>query len=135
MTRSKLLLSVINDDLCSSAASDGRCCCSDSSASFLFCQLSLVPCFFIFNVSRNPTPGILINRPNGSDVYKGVPKDYTGDVSFGAFHKHSSRFQAEFVTPDWLFLAECDPTKLPGSAQGGLCQSQRKSGQEVSRQS
>lgn len=31
--------------------------------------------------SRNPTPGILINRPNGSDVYKGVPKDYTRDVS------------------------------------------------------
>ncbi|XP_076013538.1 legumain [Genypterus blacodes] len=27
----------------------------------------------------NPTPGIVINRPNGSDVYKGVPKDYTGD--------------------------------------------------------
>uniref|UniRef100_A0A7N6C2C2 Legumain n=1 Tax=Anabas testudineus TaxID=64144 RepID=A0A7N6C2C2_ANATE len=27
----------------------------------------------------NPTPGILINRPNGTDVYKGVPKDYTGD--------------------------------------------------------
>uniref|UniRef100_A0A667ZRP0 Legumain n=1 Tax=Myripristis murdjan TaxID=586833 RepID=A0A667ZRP0_9TELE len=29
--------------------------------------------------SENPTPGILINRPNGSDVYKGVPKDYTGE--------------------------------------------------------
>ncbi|XP_071752418.2 legumain [Centroberyx gerrardi] len=28
----------------------------------------------------NPTPGILINRPNGTDVYKGVPKDYTGDA-------------------------------------------------------
>uniref|UniRef100_UPI0037E7F7E0 legumain n=1 Tax=Semicossyphus pulcher TaxID=241346 RepID=UPI0037E7F7E0 len=28
---------------------------------------------------QNPTPGELINRPNGSDVYKGVPKDYTGD--------------------------------------------------------
>ncbi|XP_042356042.1 legumain [Plectropomus leopardus] len=28
---------------------------------------------------ENPTPGILINRPNGTDVYKGVPKDYTGD--------------------------------------------------------
>lgn len=28
---------------------------------------------------QNPTPGILINRPNGSDVYKGVPKDYIGD--------------------------------------------------------
>lgn len=27
----------------------------------------------------NPTPGILINRPNGSDVYQGVPKDYTGE--------------------------------------------------------
>lgn len=34
-------------------------------------------CFF----SSNPTPGILINRPNGTDVYKGVPKDYTGEVS------------------------------------------------------
>ncbi|XP_062851745.1 legumain [Trichomycterus rosablanca] len=28
---------------------------------------------------NNPTPGVIINRPNGSDVYKGVPKDYTGD--------------------------------------------------------
>ncbi|XP_035024676.1 legumain isoform X2 [Hippoglossus stenolepis] len=28
---------------------------------------------------ENPTPGIVINRPNGTDVYKGVPKDYTGD--------------------------------------------------------
>ncbi|XP_013885700.1 legumain [Austrofundulus limnaeus] len=26
---------------------------------------------------ENPTPGIIINQPNGSDVYKGVPKDYT----------------------------------------------------------
>uniref|UniRef100_A0A4W6FDU0 legumain n=1 Tax=Lates calcarifer TaxID=8187 RepID=A0A4W6FDU0_LATCA len=31
------------------------------------------------NNEDNPTPGILINRPNGTDVYKGVPKDYTGD--------------------------------------------------------
>nr|AIZ77505.1 legumain-protease-precursor [Platynereis dumerilii] len=28
---------------------------------------------------ENPTPGIIINHPNGSDVYGGVPKDYTGD--------------------------------------------------------
>ncbi|XP_076605401.1 legumain [Chaetodon auriga] len=28
---------------------------------------------------ENPTPGIVINRPNGTDVYKGVLKDYTGD--------------------------------------------------------
>eukprot|EP00118_Oscarella_pearsei_P024721 m.306657 g.306657 ORF g.306657 m.306657 type:complete len:448 (+) comp41456_c0_seq1:930-2273(+) len=26
----------------------------------------------------NPTPGIVINKVNGTDVYKGVPKDYTG---------------------------------------------------------
>ncbi|XP_078480692.1 legumain-like [Lampetra planeri] len=29
--------------------------------------------------SENPTPGIVINRPNGTDVYKGVPRDYTGE--------------------------------------------------------
>lgn len=27
---------------------------------------------------RNPTPGVIINRPNGTNVYPGVPKDYTG---------------------------------------------------------
>uniref|UniRef100_A0A4W5RCP6 Legumain n=2 Tax=Hucho hucho TaxID=62062 RepID=A0A4W5RCP6_9TELE len=29
---------------------------------------------------ENPTPGEVINRPNGTDVYKGVPKDYTGEA-------------------------------------------------------
>ena len=33
------------------------------------------------SLCSNPTPGVVINRPNGTDVYKGVPKDYTGDVS------------------------------------------------------
>ncbi|XP_004305798.1 PREDICTED: vacuolar-processing enzyme-like [Fragaria vesca subsp. vesca] len=28
---------------------------------------------------ENPRPGVIINRPNGTDVYRGVPKDYTGD--------------------------------------------------------
>ncbi|XP_057468481.1 vacuolar-processing enzyme-like [Actinidia eriantha] len=28
---------------------------------------------------ENPRPGIIINSPHGSDVYNGVPKDYTGD--------------------------------------------------------
>ncbi|KAM6961328.1 legumain [Aplochiton taeniatus] len=28
----------------------------------------------------NPTPGVIINRPNGTDVYKGVPKDYIGSA-------------------------------------------------------
>ncbi|XP_018437086.1 vacuolar-processing enzyme alpha-isozyme isoform X2 [Raphanus sativus] len=27
---------------------------------------------------ENPRPGIIINSPNGDDVYNGVPKDYTG---------------------------------------------------------
>ncbi|KAK1419065.1 hypothetical protein QVD17_28222 [Tagetes erecta] len=29
--------------------------------------------------SMNPRPGVIINSPNGSDVYAGVPKDYTGE--------------------------------------------------------
>lgn len=33
----------------------------------------------IADSENNPTPGIVINRPNGSDVYAGVPKDYTGE--------------------------------------------------------
>jgi legumain len=28
--------------------------------------------------TQNPTKGIIINHPNGQDVYKGVPKDYIG---------------------------------------------------------
>ncbi|KAJ0609587.1 putative legumain protein [Helianthus annuus] len=28
---------------------------------------------------ENPRPGVIINSPNGSDVYAGVPKDYTGE--------------------------------------------------------
>ncbi|XP_077179646.1 legumain [Paroedura picta] len=31
----------------------------------------------IANNEQNPTPGVIINRPNGTDVYKGVLKDYT----------------------------------------------------------
>ncbi|CAN8011543.1 unnamed protein product [Ixodes pacificus] len=28
----------------------------------------------------NPTPGVILNYPNGPNVYAGVPKDYTGDL-------------------------------------------------------
>ncbi|XP_066991766.2 legumain [Anabrus simplex] len=28
---------------------------------------------------ENPRQGVIINRPHGHDVYRGVPKDYTGD--------------------------------------------------------
>lgn len=45
----------------------------EKSVSFLFFP---VPVFML----SNPTPGIIINRPNGSDVYHGVPKDYTKGV-------------------------------------------------------
>lgn len=44
----------------------------------LIINIMTVDCF---SVSSNPTPGVIINRPNGSDVYKGVLKDYIGDVS------------------------------------------------------
>ncbi|KAK7311091.1 hypothetical protein RJT34_08988 [Clitoria ternatea] len=30
---------------------------------------------------KNPRPNIIINKPHGPNVYKGVPKDYTGDAS------------------------------------------------------
>ncbi|XP_007942730.1 legumain [Orycteropus afer afer] len=33
----------------------------------------------IANHGDNPTPGIVINRPNGTDVYQGVLKDYTNE--------------------------------------------------------
>lgn len=33
----------------------------------------------------NPTPGIIINHPKGKDVYKGIPKDYTGQVRIICF--------------------------------------------------
>ncbi|XP_066463625.1 legumain [Eleutherodactylus coqui] len=33
----------------------------------------------IANNEENPTKGIVINRPNGTDVYAGVLKDYTGE--------------------------------------------------------
>lgn len=34
--------------------------------------------WLIFAFFRNPTPGKIINRPEGDDVYHGVVKDYTG---------------------------------------------------------
>ncbi|KAI3505198.1 hypothetical protein L2E82_47615 [Cichorium intybus] len=33
----------------------------------------------IANNTMNPRPGVIINSPNGSDVYAGVPKDYNGE--------------------------------------------------------
>ena len=32
----------------------------------------------IASSKENPVPGKIFNRPNGPDVYAGVPKDYTG---------------------------------------------------------
>ncbi|XP_073222055.1 vacuolar-processing enzyme-like [Cicer arietinum] len=32
----------------------------------------------IANHNKNPRPGVIINSPNGPNVYQGVPKDYTG---------------------------------------------------------
>lgn len=42
----------------------------------------------IANNEENPEPGVIINRPHGDDVYKGVPKDYTGE------HANTQNFYA-----------------------------------------
>nr|XP_057912295.1 legumain [Doryrhamphus excisus] len=53
------------------------------------------------DADENPTPGILINRPNGTDVYKGVVKDYT----------------AEAVTPEnFLAVLRGDASKVKGGS-------------------
>ncbi|KAM9777492.1 legumain [Neosynchiropus ocellatus] len=50
---------------------------------------------------ENPTPGVIINRPNGTDVYKGVPRDYTG----------------EDVTPEnFLAVLKGDKSKVSGGS-------------------
>ena len=41
--------------------------------------MSVSQCILI--TSSNPTPGKVINHPKGDDVYEGVVKDYTGEVS------------------------------------------------------
>ncbi|GFY48872.1 hypothetical protein TNIN_494081 [Trichonephila inaurata madagascariensis] len=44
----------------------------------------------IANNGENLTPGIVINHPNGNDVYKGVPKDYSGEATTAANSEESS---------------------------------------------
>ncbi|XP_068942167.1 legumain [Petaurus breviceps papuanus] len=44
---------------------------------------------------ENPTKGIIINRPNGTDVYKGVLKDYTQEVSL--FFNHWVQLNVLFL--------------------------------------
>uniref|UniRef100_A0A671SGJ8 Legumain n=1 Tax=Sinocyclocheilus anshuiensis TaxID=1608454 RepID=A0A671SGJ8_9TELE len=36
---------------------------------------------------KNPHPGTIINKPNGLNVYAGVPKDYTGEVPYWPEYK------------------------------------------------
>ncbi|XP_047049253.1 vacuolar-processing enzyme-like [Lolium rigidum] len=56
----------------------------------------------------NPRPGVIINHPNGSDVYAGVPKDYTGkDVN-------ANNFLAALLG---------DKSKLTGSGSGKVVSS------------
>lgn len=40
----------------------------------------LILCFYLIFYKRNPSPGKIINRPNGTDVYEGVVIDYKGTV-------------------------------------------------------
>lgn len=62
----------------------------------------------IANNENNPTPGIVINHPKGSDVYKGVPHDYTG----------------EDVTPEnFMAVLRGDGQALKGIGSGKVLQS------------
>jgi legumain len=62
----------------------------------------------IANNPENPRPGVIINHPNGSDVYAGVPKDYTGkDVN-------ANNFLAALLG---------DKSKLTGSGSGKVVSS------------
>lgn len=38
--------------------------------------------FSFYAYERNPTPGIIINKPNGTNVYEGVNIDYKGKVIY-----------------------------------------------------
>ncbi|KAM4662806.1 legumain [Discoglossus pictus] len=62
----------------------------------------------IANNDENPTKGIIINRPNGTDVYAGVPKDYIG----------------EDVTPqNFLAVLKGDAKSLKGKGSGKVIHS------------
>jgi len=56
---------------------------------------------------RNPTPGVIINHPDGPDVYKGVPKDYTKEVSLFLCRFGGHMFVEVCLTDqrhDWRYL-------------------------------
>ncbi|XP_050686859.1 legumain-like [Eriocheir sinensis] len=56
----------------------------------------------------NPTPGVVINRPGGPDVYAGVPKDYSG----------------KDVTPEnFLKVLQGDAKGMRGTGSGRVLQS------------
>lgn len=58
--------------------------------------------------SENPTPGVVINHPNGADVYHGVPHDYTG----------------ESVTPEnFLAILQGNTSGLRGKGSGKVINS------------
>ena len=62
----------------------------------------------IANSTNNPTPGIIINKPGGNDVYHGVPKDYTGEA----------------VTPEnFLKVLKGDKEGLRGAGSGKVIDS------------
>ena len=45
------------------------------------CMLAWPNFYGLNDLCRNPTLGVIINHPNGSDVYGGVKIDYRTDVS------------------------------------------------------
>lgn len=58
-------------------------------------EIYRIVCFTASFDFQESHPRTGINRPNGSDVYHGVPKDYTGEVrqSAGSEPAGSASFQ------------------------------------------
>uniref|UniRef100_A0A673J338 Legumain n=1 Tax=Sinocyclocheilus rhinocerous TaxID=307959 RepID=A0A673J338_9TELE len=54
---------------------------------------------------KNPHPGTIINKPNGLNVYAGVPKDYTGELFFlFCFYSRSLQHALHYVFHGTLVL-------------------------------
>lgn len=77
----------------------------------------------IANNEANPTKGVIINKPGGHDVYKGVPKDYTGEdvtpaVRTDVKRVNNSYIQTIFTSIELLGCAQGRPGISEGWQEG-----------------
>lgn len=65
----------------------------------------------------NPTPGVILNQPGGSNVYAGVPKDYTNREVSNIQQKRSFSHNSSIRL---LFCADCNFVLLERSLDHSL---------------